>query len=95
MLISLSRRLGYQLSKPADECFRIFMENLELNHYTDEAYSKSVEKKVDKALDRVINRTYLPNGSGGLFPLKRALQDQRRIELWYQMSAFVIESWGL
>jgi hypothetical protein len=39
---------------------------------------------------RVINRTYGPDGSGGLFPLhKPHILDQRRVELWYQMQYYL------
>jgi hypothetical protein len=32
------------------------------------------------------------NGTGGLFPLKMPKVNQRRVEIWYQMSAFIEEN---
>jgi hypothetical protein len=44
---------------------------------------------VDEILERVIGRTYRPDGRGGFFPLRYAEKDQREVELWYQLNAYV------
>ena len=33
------------------------------------------------------------NGTGGLFPLKRPRVNQRRVEVWYQMSEYLMENY--
>jgi hypothetical protein len=40
-------------------------------------------------MERCVWRTYEPNGVGGFFPLENPNEDQREVELWYQMSAYV------
>jgi hypothetical protein len=46
---------------------------------------------VEAIADRVMYRTYNANGTGGFFPLKHPREDQRRVELWYQLNAYMIE----
>jgi hypothetical protein len=38
-----------------------------------------------------VNREYDPDGRGGLFPLDGTHANQREVELWYQMQAYIIE----
>jgi hypothetical protein len=39
----------------------------------------------------VIHRYYQPNGHGGFFPLENPQDDQRHVELWYQLNEYVME----
>jgi hypothetical protein len=39
----------------------------------------------------VIWRTYDRRGHGGLFPLQRSNRDQRRVEIWYQLSEYLLQ----
>jgi hypothetical protein len=43
-------------------------------------------------LHKLNNRTYSKLGKGGLFPLRSSAYDQRKVELWYQMAAFMTEN---
>lgn len=61
----------------------------------DEVYSNETRRINDEILDRIIYRTYSINGHGGLFPLKKARNDQRKTELWYQMSAWILENYSI
>lgn len=89
MLIGLSRRLSFEAERESRDWFWILLTNINLSRYNDR---KGVPHEVvDSILDRVIWRTYTRNGRGGLFPLRRAYEDQRRIELIYQMSAYLQE----
>lgn len=92
MLIALSRRLYFEDDLPADEWFWCMMENLGLHRFTDRLGWS--EQDVDDILDEVIWRTYDVDGRGGLFPLKHAHEDQREVELWYQLSAYLLENGG-
>jgi hypothetical protein len=66
--------------------------NLGLNDFGDDTFpSRRGMEIVRAATDRVLNRTYAPSGRGGLFPLSRAREDQREVELWYQMQAYLQE----
>ena len=51
--------------------------------------------EVKAAVECLLERRYLEDGDGGLFPLKCPRKDQRRVEIWYQMSAWVIENYPI
>lgn len=44
-----------------------------------------------EVIDRFLNREYNLNGDGGLFPLNQFCEDQRKVEIWYQMNAYMME----
>lgn len=90
MLIAISYRLsfmtdGYPIGKESRQWFWALIENLGLID------TKIKNDEIDKILDRLIWRTYNSDGTGGLFPLNKARKDQRKVELWYQMCAYVLE----
>lgn len=94
MLIGLSRRLTFEAEGEPREWFFELLENLDLAKYNDENYDTSPSKArrdIDECLDMVIWRTYDPDGRWGLFPLNHATQDQRDVEIWYQLSAYLLE----
>lgn len=91
MLIALSRRLAFETDDSEVRWFWRLMQNLEIDRYTDELYEISIQEEVEEALYRVNNRTYSRDGVGGLFPLRNARRDQRKVELWYQMSSYLLE----
>lgn len=90
MLVALSRRLSFLGEGEARTWFWLMLENIKLDGYVD-ASSLDV-KQIDKILDKVIWRTYTARGVGGLFPLKRTTDDQRKVEIWYQLNAYLIEN---
>lgn len=92
MLVALSRRLGFQTGEDSFEWFWVLADNLELRPYVDETFSEDFNVDVDLILDQVIDRTYGPDGRGGLFPLKYPAADQTTIEIWYQMAAYLMEN---
>jgi hypothetical protein len=51
-------------------------------------------KNVNQILTNLVERTYQKNGKGGLFPLKQPAKDQRRVEIWYQMAAYLNENYN-
>lgn len=89
MLIALSRRLAFEGEGHPATWFWHLMENLRLQDYTD--HIQYDPREVDEILQRVILRTFRSNGEGGLFPLRHARKDQRNVEIWYQMQAYLIE----
>lgn len=91
MLIALAERAAFEDSSETMEWFWIFLSNLGLRDITDDNYNDDTYVYIEDAIDRVLNRTYKRNGDGGLFPLRHAKQDQRKVELWYQMSAYLLE----
>ena len=62
------------------------IDNIGLCKFTDNYIMASDTEIINKTLDKIIERKYDRNGNGGLFPLKHAKKDQRKVELWYQMS---------
>lgn len=89
MLIGLSIRLAFQADGRALIWFWHLCRNININQYDD--LTPIPEKEVDAILDTVIWRTYSADGHGGLFPLNDAKRDQRKIEIWYQLSAYLLE----
>lgn len=89
LLIGLSRRLSFQAEGEPRDWFWHLIGNLHFYHCNDK--SNYSEQNLDNKLEMVIWRTYKPNGDCGLFPLRDAKEDQRKVELWYQLSAYVLE----
>ena len=89
LLIALSRRLSFEGDGEPRDWFWHMLENIGLHIYNDQRALPFQD--IDEILDQVIWRTYKPNGVGGLFPLEGPCQDQREIELWYQLSAYILE----
>jgi len=95
MLVALAIRASDQTEVEQEMWFGTFLENLGLIEYTDEAFHDSkwyVGPDIEEIIERFIYRNYKRNGAGGLFPLKKPGKDQRKVELWYQMSAYIIEN---
>lgn len=94
MLIGLARRLAFESEGGSDEWFWHMMSNLELRHFSDAVYNATepgLDEYVSYILSRFIERTYEFDGRGGLFPLQYPHEDQRGVEIWYQMSYYLTE----
>ena len=97
LLVSLSLRwytemISYDGSEEGYErYFWKLIKNLGLNKYTDKKFDV---ERVDYILETFLDRTYEFNGKGGLFPLKKCSEDQRKVELWYQLQNYEIERAG-
>lgn len=89
MLIALAKRFSFEAGRPMSIRFWEMLMNLDLHHINDETIFD--EDEVSEVLDRVIWRTFNYNGGGGLFPLVYPEEDQRYVELWYQLSAYILE----
>lgn len=89
LMIGLSQRLSFQAEGEPRVWFWNMMKNLGLDIYNDSVHIPKDE--VDEQLNQLIWRTYEPDGLGGLFPLKWPEKDQRDIEIWYQLSAYILE----
>jgi len=90
MLIALSRKLAFNAEGEPSGWFWRMIENVGLIGFKDR--KRYADEAVDDVLERLIWRGYDYSGDGGLFPLRCADRDQRSIELWYQMSAYVSEN---
>ena len=93
VLIHLSMEADFQaagtdLEMGVEGWFWHILNNIGLN---EDSPMSSVRSKIGKFL----NRTYRPNGVGGAFPLRRATEDCRQLELWDQLSAYILENTDL
>lgn len=103
MMIGIARRMDFETSDLYEDdangvsdktsfWFWEMIENLGLTEADDEAYSeKWCSAYVDAIVDTLVERRYSYNGEGGLFPLMYPEEDQRNVEIWYQMSAYLSE----
>lgn len=92
MLIALAQRASFEADdKTPSDWFWEIMHNMNLDVYNDRVYNSLADQVIDEALAMLVNRQYREDGFGGLFPLKYPRQDQTRIEIWYQMSAYLLE----
>lgn len=89
LLIGISRRLCFEGEGEVSAWFWHLINNLGLTGYHDR--SKFNESAVDDITFAVIWRTYEPDGKGGLFPLQNPSQDQREVEIWYQLSEYLLQ----
>lgn len=90
MLIGLARHLAFLTEGDVKDWFWHCLQTLDLYMYTDARHIP--EDEVNEILDVVIWRRYGRDGQGGLFPLKHPTRDQRRVELWYQLNAYLMEN---
>jgi len=90
VLVSLSRRLEFTADGDASLWAWRLIKNLRLHKCTDPLTDGRLSRAKD-ILDAVIWRTYERDGQGGFFPLHNAVEDQTKVEIWYQMNAYVIE----
>lgn len=91
VLIGLSRRLAFTADGDPEAWAWRLIQNLELNKFWDPLKSASKVQDLDNRLETLIWRTYHSDGQGGFFPLAWPEEDQRRVELWYQLNAYVEE----
>lgn len=91
MLIGLARRLAFEAEGEPRVWFWHLIEIMDLEQYNDREYDENSRRRIDEVLDRVIYRTYHRSGRGGLFPLRRAAEDQRDVEIWYQANAYLMQ----
>ena len=99
MMIALAQRATFEVyeeipnNTPGDWFHRLIA-NLDLTRFNDEAYLNNATfctNKVHRVITRMNDREYNSDGMGGLFPLRHPRGDQTEIEIWYQMSAYLME----
>jgi hypothetical protein len=89
LLIGLSRRLAFEGGGESPAWFWHLIDNLGLLGFNDR--SNFSDEEVEDRTSTVIWRTYDRNGRGGLFPLRKASRDQRKTEIWYQLSEYLLQ----
>ena len=91
VLIGIAERMAYILYDPdlenEDQIHIWFWElihNLRINK--NDNYMENMDK-----IYLWLNRRYSENGDGGLFPLQNPIENQREVELWHKMQAYLNE----
>lgn len=90
VLIALSRRLAFNAGSTPRGWAWALLRNLELDRISDPV-GPTKTQRIQDILDQCIHRTYGPDGVGGFFPLAAPREDQRQVEIWYQMAAYLGE----
>lgn len=91
MLVGVARRLSFEAEGDTGEWFWHLLKNLRIDHINDNFYNRNHKEYVDEIIECLIFRRYEFDGSGGLFPLQNPHEDQRKVEIWYQLGAYILE----
>ena len=98
MLTAIAKRMsflmyGNEKRHQTGYYFRTLLKNLGLDKLTDDRWDMvNGDFFTEDAVYRVVDRQYEWDGKGGLFPLKTPRGDQRGVEIWYQMQAWLGEN---
>lgn len=90
IIIAVSRILEFVAGGEAPAWAWRLLDNLRLNNFYD-PLTKRKRRELDDILENLIWRTYERNGQGGFFPLIFPIEDQTKVEIWYQLNAYVKE----
>lgn len=91
LVLGLAQRLSFEAEGDPRDWFWELLGNVGLAGYDDANINAISSPQIDEIMDRIIWRTYDFDGRGGFFPLKEPQEDQREVELWYQISAYILE----
>lgn len=70
------------------EWFWIMVDNLGISQFDDSHWSAESVSIVCDAICIFLNRSYEYDGTKGLFPLSNPKEDQRNLEIWWQMHEY-------
>ena len=79
------------------EWFYEMIRNLGIVSLTDDIWERNPEDAAEICWEQVggwIKRRYDYDGTGGIFPLDHPNDDQTKVELWYQLNAYLMEKIG-
>ena len=91
LLLGLATRLEFHTDTAASVWFWHLLDTVGLHEFNDSV--DDFGNDVNDIIERIMWRLYEENGDGGLFPLQHPPEDQRRVELWYQLNAYLIENY--
>lgn len=94
MLIAFACRAQFNAGETQQYWFWEFLNNLGLSAANDA--SEMPESDIDEILYTFIWRLYDKRGRGGMFPMDKSRQDQRKVEIWYQFCEYLVDiDWPL
>jgi hypothetical protein len=88
MFVAFSRRAAFMVDGKPVEWFWEFVHNLGLKEMTDDRID---HQEVVDTLEEFIWRMYDEDGNGGLFPMRTFHEDQRNVEVWFQLCEYLID----
>lgn len=100
MLIAFAARIerdvtGEPGNDHPEKWFWMFIENLGLKDASDSNWRKvPVREHVRDQVEMFLERDISYNGEGGLFPLRRPPEDQKKVQLWTQMQSYLNENYS-
>lgn len=103
MLIGLAYRCDDVMSDQTkgdrvSDWFWRFVNNLGLTKFTDDLVELNPElylREMHEIVDIFVERRYDYDGKGGIFPLQNPPGDERKVEIWYQMMAWLNENFPI
>lgn len=102
MLIGLAIRIQEDIMWNPDKgdrtptWFWLMIRNLGLNDLDDDHfYGVESNDRILDTLDIWMERRFKPNGEGSIFPIFESVTDFRNTLIWYQMSAYFLENYGV
>lgn len=95
MLVALAIRIDNEwIGDPGEPnpepFFWEMLANLGLNRFDNRHFS---EEKVGEILDIWIRREFEEDGTGSIFPLQYWVVDQKKLDIWKQMQAYLSENY--
>lgn len=82
--------IGDPAEEHPEEFFMEMIKNLGLDKFRGNRYKES---DVIRIIDRWLNREFDRDGTGSPFPVKESKRDQRELEIWDQMNAYLRENY--
>lgn len=99
MMIGLAIRCETDIMMDDDEGDRTkqwfweMIRNLGLEDCSDDHISQKMGDTINYSIQIALEREYDRYGHGGFWPLKWTKKDQRKVEIWYQMCAYLEENY--
>ena len=90
MLIGVATQMESILCCDVETWFWVMCENLCLDQFTDDNYDS---RGVNYIVETWLNRNYMKDGAGSIFPLKDYSGDCRNLDIWSQMNAWINENY--
>lgn len=90
VILALSRRLEFIAGGEKEVWAGQLIKNLKLDRMWDPISLRKLHRMED-IVNTLIWRTYDRDGTGGFFPLRNVEEDQTKVEIWYQMNAYINE----
>lgn len=94
VLVAFSKRIETDVTGEPGEYdygkwFWVMLDNLGLLEFDN--YRMNT-RAVDNIVEKWLSRNISVNGKSGIFPIKKLTCDQRGVEMWYQMQAYLNEN---